>query len=337
MVGGAGEQTVLIIHPFEESIRSQSRADAGSGPTRMLPDFAELKTVKVPICGGRHPHRDFLETLEVLQQAVEAAHFDVALMGCGGYGLPLAAYIRGNLSRSAIYVGSGTQLMFGIWGSRWVGRPDVKAIANEFWAPVEVGGAVEREEAGGAARTKDRIAGRRAAPAPLHTSSFTARPRRSAGGRHAMAAVRVARRAFHPRSAWRRASKLDAHFAAIYGERWPALREAMLGPSQHVALLNPLRASAARAVFTDDAHKIDIAGVSLVTSSETLPQPAALDDDGRPSHYNFDRASVLPALALAPQPGHRVLDACAAPGGKALALAAQFCTPAASSLPTTSR
>ena len=40
---------------------------------------------------------------------------------------------RGNLSRSAIYVGGGTQLMFGIWGSRWVGRPDVKAIANEFW------------------------------------------------------------------------------------------------------------------------------------------------------------------------------------------------------------
>ena len=33
---------------------------------------------------------------------------------------------------------------------------------------------------------------------------------------------------------------------------------------------------------------------------------------------------MLPALALAPQPGHRVLDACAAPGGKALALAAQI-------------
>ena len=60
-----------------------------------------------------------------------------------------------------------------------------------------------------------------------------------------------------------------------------------------------------------------------MTSNEKLPQPAALDD-GRPSHYNFDRASVLPALALAPQPGHRVLDACAAPGGKALALAAQI-------------
>ena len=129
-----------------------------------------------------------------------------------------------------------------------------------------------------------------------------------------MVVVRLARRAFHPRSAWRRASKLDAHFAAIYGERWPALREAMLGPSQHVALLNPLCASAARSIFTGNAHEIDIDSVSLVTSPEKLPQPAALDD-GRPSHYNLDRASVLPALALAPQPGHRVIDACAAPGG----------------------
>ena len=100
----------MLIHPFEESIRSRTRADAEVWPdARMLPDFAELKLVKVPISAvGRHPHRDFLETLQVLQQAVEAAQpFDVALMGCGGYGLPLAAYIRGNLSRSAIYVGGG--------------------------------------------------------------------------------------------------------------------------------------------------------------------------------------------------------------------------------------
>ena len=129
-------KTVLIIHPFEESIRSQYARRRQVWPdARMLPDFAELKTVKVPISAvGRHPHRDFLETLEVLQQAVEAAQpFDVALMGCGGYGLPLAAYIRGNLSRSAIYVGGGLQLMFGITGSRWLGRPDMKPLVNEFW------------------------------------------------------------------------------------------------------------------------------------------------------------------------------------------------------------
>lgn len=38
------------------------------------------------------------------------------------------------------------------------------------------------------------------------------------------------------------------------------------------------------------------------------------------SHFLMDGASVLPPLALAIQPGDRVLDACAAPGGKSLAM-----------------
>lgn len=38
------------------------------------------------------------------------------------------------------------------------------------------------------------------------------------------------------------------------------------------------------------------------------------------SHFLMDGASVLPPLALAIEPGDRVLDACAAPGGKSLAM-----------------
>ncbi|XP_058449759.1 5-methylcytosine rRNA methyltransferase NSUN4 [Malaya genurostris] len=38
------------------------------------------------------------------------------------------------------------------------------------------------------------------------------------------------------------------------------------------------------------------------------------------SHFLLDGASILPALALDVQPGDRVLDACAAPGGKSLLL-----------------
>lgn len=38
------------------------------------------------------------------------------------------------------------------------------------------------------------------------------------------------------------------------------------------------------------------------------------------SHFLMDGASILPPLALGIQPGDRVLDACAAPGGKSLAI-----------------
>ena len=81
-------RTVLVVSPFEDSIRSQyARRHKvwGAATARMLPDF-KLKTVKTSMSAiGHRPHRDFLETLQVLQQAVKAAQpFDVALMGCGG-------------------------------------------------------------------------------------------------------------------------------------------------------------------------------------------------------------------------------------------------------------
>lgn len=44
------------------------------------------------------------------------------------------------------------------------------------------------------------------------------------------------------------------------------------------------------------------------------------DSSGLLGYYLLDAASVLPVLALDVQLGHAVLDLCAAPGGKTLAL-----------------
>lgn len=49
-------------------------------------------------------------------------------------------------------------------------------------------------------------------------------------------------------------------------------------------------------------------------------KPARPDAFGLLSYYLMDAASVLPCLALDVQEGHNVLDLCAAPGGKTLAL-----------------
>lgn len=49
-------------------------------------------------------------------------------------------------------------------------------------------------------------------------------------------------------------------------------------------------------------------------------KPARPDNFGLLSYYLMDAASVLPCLALNVQEGHNVLDLCAAPGGKSLAL-----------------
>ncbi|CAJ1071858.1 -methylcytosine rRNA methyltransferase NSUN4 [Xyrichtys novacula] len=49
-------------------------------------------------------------------------------------------------------------------------------------------------------------------------------------------------------------------------------------------------------------------------------KPAKPDKSGLLSYYLMDAASVLPCLALNVEDGHNVLDLCAAPGGKTLAL-----------------
>uniref|UniRef100_H0XAG3 5-cytosine rRNA methyltransferase NSUN4 n=1 Tax=Otolemur garnettii TaxID=30611 RepID=H0XAG3_OTOGA len=60
--------------------------------------------------------------------------------------------------------------------------------------------------------------------------------------------------------------------------------------------------------------------------------PARLGNLGVMDYYLMDAASLLPVLALGLQPGDTVLDLCAAPGGKTLALLQTGCCPIISCL-----
>ena len=62
---------------------------------------------------------------------IERLDFDIALLGCGGYGLPLCNFIYKKMNKSAIYVGGGLQLLFGIMGNRWENIPMWKEIINK--------------------------------------------------------------------------------------------------------------------------------------------------------------------------------------------------------------
>ena len=58
--------------------------------------------------------------------------FDVAIIGCGSYGFPLAAMLRKS-GKIAVHMGGATQLLFGIKGRRWEEREQFKAIMNDYW------------------------------------------------------------------------------------------------------------------------------------------------------------------------------------------------------------
>ena len=53
-----------------------------------------------------------------MQKEIDKIDFDIAILGCGAYGYPLASYIK-SIGKKAIHIGGATQLIFGIKGKRW--------------------------------------------------------------------------------------------------------------------------------------------------------------------------------------------------------------------------
>jgi 16S rRNA C967 or C1407 C5-methylase (RsmB/RsmF family) len=105
----------------------------------------------------------------------------------------------------------------------------------------------------------------------------------------------------------------DEHYLGTLGACWPALRERLTQPVRQVARYTSWTGTAARPA----GPELAISGCYEWTA-EMMP---TADDAGLFNFYRMDLASVLPAVVLDVQSGERVLDMCAAPGGKALILA----------------
>lgn len=112
---------VLVIHPFEESIKTQyKKRKVLFDNEEILPDF-ELKTLKAvqTVANTQSEFKDWFEALHWMENEINKIDFDIAIIGCGAYGLPLAAHVK-RIGKQAIHTGGGTQLLFGILGNRWV-------------------------------------------------------------------------------------------------------------------------------------------------------------------------------------------------------------------------
>jgi hypothetical protein len=131
---GLSNKTILVIHPLENSIKCQVKVlhdlfkeseggGYGKGDVHNLwvGSDTKIKVAKMILANGNNnPHRSFTETLQIMQERIDnAGHFDVAIIGAGGYGMPLAHYCKNIKKKSAIVMGGVSQLLFGIKGKRW--------------------------------------------------------------------------------------------------------------------------------------------------------------------------------------------------------------------------
>lgn len=128
---------VLVIHPFADTIQEQyKKREVLFADPRVLPEF-ELKTFKsVQTIGGciDERFRNWFEALEYMTDKILAIEFDVAIIGCGAYGMPLATNLK-KAGKQAIHLGGATQLMFGIKGKRWEEGyySKIASLMNEHW------------------------------------------------------------------------------------------------------------------------------------------------------------------------------------------------------------
>ncbi len=127
---------VLVIHPFEDSIREnyEIREKLFLNPD-VLPEF-ELITLKAiqSIADETPEYETWFEALEYMKRRIDEMDFDIALIGAGAYGFPLGAYIK-SIGKKAVHIGGMLQLLFGIKGKAW----NKLGIYNEHWtSPKEI-------------------------------------------------------------------------------------------------------------------------------------------------------------------------------------------------------
>lgn len=65
-----------------------------------------------------------------MKNKMKEVDFDIAIIGCGAYGMPLAVEAK-RIGKQAVHMGGATQIFFGIKGARWDNT--MKERYNEYW------------------------------------------------------------------------------------------------------------------------------------------------------------------------------------------------------------
>lgn len=126
---------VLVVHPFKDSIQKQyaKRQELFPG-TAVLPEFASLTCIQAvqSIAGEKTEYATWFDALVYMENQISKCDFDIAIIGAGAYGLPLAAYCK-KIGKQAIQMSGATQLLFGIKGKRWDEHPFISNLYNDAW------------------------------------------------------------------------------------------------------------------------------------------------------------------------------------------------------------
>ena len=133
---------VLVVTPFVNTISQQigkidliwKNYEEKHGQA-LIPESTSFETVKFPYAFDTQVQKKYdswQNVMKFITDEIESKDFDVTVLGCGGYSLPLVAKIK-KMGRSAIHLGGDTQLLFGIKGNRWKTLAWFRELMNDYW------------------------------------------------------------------------------------------------------------------------------------------------------------------------------------------------------------
>ena len=85
---------------------------------------------------GNHENKEWHDHFEEFkEQLLSNNDFEVALVSCGGYGIPVCGFIYEEMNKSTIYMGGVLQMIFGICGGRWEveEKSALDKYRNQYW------------------------------------------------------------------------------------------------------------------------------------------------------------------------------------------------------------
>ena len=111
---------VLVISPFAELMYEQYKIkDVIHTGVFRLPSFVFIPLICPQTQNGEDKtFKKWKQALFFLFKKIKNIDFDIALLGCGSYGLPLQGFIK-DLGKTSIYVGGALSPLFGVYGERW--------------------------------------------------------------------------------------------------------------------------------------------------------------------------------------------------------------------------
>lgn len=137
---------VAVVSSFADSIKKQMEGEKfpllwtrlNSG--LLNPDgttWAYIRTGYAPSmalgqCGWPSGLSSWQDAVAYVVKKVMESDADVAIIGCGGLGVPIGAELKAK-GVSSILLGGATQILFGVKGTRWATHPVISNFWNDAW------------------------------------------------------------------------------------------------------------------------------------------------------------------------------------------------------------